>query len=219
MAYFISFVFVICVAYGIASVLNHKYYFYRRDRLVVLWFTFVIANNLIFHLPYVVVSLVYGPIEKSHDIFIVSVKDFGRADTRWLHNDPMILTGEIMAVTFEVLLAYFVIRGIVLATVYRQFCQIVACACQLYRFWFMIGPELLAGFPHLDRSNPFHLLMHVIVGNVLSLLLPALLLYESYLDLSTGVMRMITPYRWKSPRSSSRHMSGVRNRDSWFFHS
>jgi|SRR6218665_351803 len=95
-----------------------------------------------------------------------------------------------------------------------------SCKYCFVSVWLVFGPEILSGFADINLSNPVHVMLYLVVYNLIWTLIPLLILYETYLDASTGVMRFITPYRTKSPvRASKRSLSTFRNRGSWFWHS
>src|SRR6218665_2700401 len=65
--------------------------------------------------------------------FIVPAAEYAKADLRWMRSDTSIVALELGTVLVETTLAYFVVRGVVYNTVYRQFVQTCASVLQVYR--------------------------------------------------------------------------------------
>ncbi|KAK3749964.1 hypothetical protein QZH41_013868, partial [Actinostola sp. cb2023] len=58
-------------------------------------------------------------------------KEYGKADSRWLHSDPNILSVEIITVALGVL-NIALIHAICHDKYYRHFFQIILCVTELY---------------------------------------------------------------------------------------
>uniref|UniRef100_A0AAZ3S757 EBP like n=1 Tax=Oncorhynchus tshawytscha TaxID=74940 RepID=A0AAZ3S757_ONCTS len=76
-------------------------------------------------------------------------KEYGKADERWLHSDPTIVSLELLTVVLDGILALVLVYAIVKDKHYRHFVQITLCVCELYRGWMTFCPDRLAGMPGL----------------------------------------------------------------------
>lgn len=62
----------------------------------------------------------------------------------------------------------------------RHFLQIVLSVCELYGGWMTFCPDWLLGSPHLDTSHWMHLWLYLVFFNGLWVLVPLLLLLQSW---------------------------------------
>lgn len=81
--------------------------------------------------PFVYFSLT-GSVNTSNHILAELWKEYGKADSRWLHSDPTIVSLEILTVFLTGPLALLLIYAISYNTHYRHFVQITLCVCELY---------------------------------------------------------------------------------------
>ena len=65
-------------------------------------------------------------------LFLLAGKEYGLADTRWLHSDPNVVSLEILTVALCGFLALLLAYAIVKRKSYRHFVQISLCVCELY---------------------------------------------------------------------------------------
>uniref|UniRef100_A0A3Q2EG76 EBP like n=1 Tax=Cyprinodon variegatus TaxID=28743 RepID=A0A3Q2EG76_CYPVA len=107
-------------------------------------------------------------------------KEYGKADSRWLVSDPTIVSLEILTVVLGSLLALLLIHAVLNDKYYRHFLQITLCVCELYGGWMTFCPDWLLGSPHLNTSNPLYLWIYLVFFNGLWVLVPILLLVQSW---------------------------------------
>ena len=75
---------------------------------------------------------------------MLSGKEYGLADTRWLHSDSTIVSLEILTVILDGGLALLLIYAIIRGRSYRHFVQVVLCVCELYGGnWLHCSAELI----------------------------------------------------------------------------
>ncbi|KAG9339463.1 hypothetical protein JZ751_023601 [Albula glossodonta] len=124
-----------------------------------------------------------GTVETSDNIFAELWKEYGKADTRWLHSDPTIVSLELLTVVLDGLLALVLIYAILKDKHYRHFIQITLCVCELYGGWMTFCPDLLIGSPNLNTSNWLYLWVYLVFFNGVWVVVPGLLLWQSWLSL------------------------------------
>ncbi|CAI9560253.1 unnamed protein product [Staurois parvus] len=152
------------------------------DRWVLVWLFYDAIVHFTLEGPFVYMSLV-GTVATSEGALATLWKEYGKADERWLHSDPTIVSLEILTVVVDGLLALALIYAIVKDKYYRHFLQITLCVCELYGGWMTFCPEWLTGSPGLNTSNWLYLWVYLVFFNGLWVLIPGLLLWQSWLEL------------------------------------
>nr|XP_046238818.1 emopamil-binding protein-like [Scatophagus argus] len=167
-----------------AALLTHRYG--RRssavDRWILLWLFYDVIVHLTLEGPFVYMSLV-GTVETSEGPLAELWKEYGKADKRWLISDPTIVSIEILTVILDSLLAVLLIHAVLKDKYYRHFLQITLSVCELYGGWMTFCPDWLVGSPHLNTSSWLYLWLYLVFFNGLWVLVPALLLLQSWLSL------------------------------------
>ncbi|XP_020849362.1 emopamil-binding protein-like isoform X2 [Phascolarctos cinereus] len=132
--------------------------------------------------PFVYLSLV-GSVADSDGVIASLWKEYGKADARWLHSDPTIVSLEMLTVVLDGLLALLLIYAILKEKYYRHFIQITLCVCELYGGWMTFCPDWLIGSPNLNTSNWLYLWFYLVFFNGVWVLIPVLLLWQSWIGL------------------------------------
>ncbi|XP_068121165.1 emopamil-binding protein-like [Hyperolius riggenbachi] len=152
------------------------------DQWVLVWLFYDAIVHFTLEGPFVYMSLV-GTVATSDGALASLWKEYGRADNRWLHSDPTIVSLEILTVVVDGLLAVVLIYAIVKDKYYRHFVQITLCVCEIYGGWMTFCPDWLLGSPSLNTSNWFCLWIYLVFFNGIWVLIPGLLLWQSWLAL------------------------------------
>ncbi|XP_040196217.1 emopamil-binding protein-like [Rana temporaria] len=152
------------------------------DRWVLVWLFYDAIVHFTLEGPFVYMSLV-GTVATSEGALAALWKEYGKADERWLHSDPTVVSLEILTVVVDGLLAVALIYAIVKDKYYRHFLQITLCVCELYGGWMTFCPEWITGSPYLNTSNWLYLWVYLVFFNGLWVLIPGLLLWQSWLEL------------------------------------
>lgn len=63
---------------------------------------------------------------------------------------------------------------------YKHFWQIVICVSEIYGGWITFCPEWLTGNKSLNTKNPLYFWVYLWFFNIIWVIIPALLLYQSY---------------------------------------
>ncbi|MED6283532.1 hypothetical protein CHARACLAT_009862 [Characodon lateralis] len=167
-----------------AALLTHRYggRSSPADRWILLWLFYDVIVHLTLEGPFVYMSLV-GTVEESEGPLAELWKEYGKADTRWLVSDPTIVSVEILTVVLDSLLGVLLIHAVLRDKYYRHFLQVTLSVCELYGGWMTFCPDWLLGSPHLNTSNPLYLWLYLVFFNGLWVLVPVLLLVQSWLRL------------------------------------
>lgn len=72
----------------------------------------------------------------------------------------------------------------------RHFVQISLCVCELYGGWMTFCPDWLIGSPNLNIENWLYLWVYLVFFNGVWVVVPGLLLYQSWKDLQKSHQRI-----------------------------
>ncbi|XP_059183773.1 emopamil-binding protein-like [Centropristis striata] len=182
-----------CSVQVLAAVLLTRRYGGRssaEDWWILLWLFYDVIVHLTLEGPFVYMSLV-GTVEMSEGPMAELWKEYGEADRRWLISDPTIVSIEILTVVLGSLLAVLLIHALLKDKYYRHFLQVALCVCELYGCWMTFCPDWLVGSPHLDTSSWLYLWVYLVFFNGLWVLVPVLLLVQSWFSLKK--LHMLRP--------------------------
>lgn len=150
------------------------------DQWVLTWLFYDIIVHITLEGPFVYMSL-RGSVETSDGLLAQLWQEYGKADQRWLVSDPSIVSVEILTVCLGSALGLALIYAVVNNTHYRHFLQISLSVCELYGGWMTFAPDWLQGSPHLNQASSWlHLWVYLVFFNGIWVLVPALLLVQSW---------------------------------------
>ncbi|MBN3316016.1 EBPL protein, partial [Atractosteus spatula] len=170
----------LAAGYGLAQLIGGQCC--RADRWVLIWLFYDAIVHFTLEGPFVYMSLV-GTVATSDNVFAELWKEYGKADERWLHSDPTIVSLELLTVVLDGFLAVLLIYAIVKDKHYRHFIQITLCVCELYGGWMTFCPDWLVGSPNLNTSNWLFLWVYLVFFNGIWVVVPGLLLWQSWMAL------------------------------------
>ncbi|XP_070850242.1 emopamil-binding protein-like [Chaetodon trifascialis] len=153
-----------------------------EDRWILLWLFYDVIVHLTLEGPFVYMSVV-GTVETSEGLLAELWKEYGKADNRWLISDPTIVSIEILTVVLDSVLALLLIHAVLKDKYYRHFLQIALSVCELYGGWMTFCPDWLVGSPSLNTSSWLYLWVYLVFFNGVWVLVPALLLVQSWFSL------------------------------------
>ncbi|XP_070539028.1 emopamil-binding protein-like [Ptychodera flava] len=168
------------IAYIAAQIVGKK--LPNVEKWVLVWLIYDVIVHFTLEGPFVYLSLV-GTVDKSDSYIGMLWKEYGKADSRWLHSDPTIVSLEILTVGMAGPLAVLLVYAIIKNKFYRHFVQITLCVCELYGGFMTFAPDWLVGSPSLDTSNPLYLWCYLVFFNGLWVVIPIALLYQSWIAL------------------------------------
>ncbi|XP_058478699.1 emopamil-binding protein-like [Solea solea] len=169
-----------------AALLTHRYGGRSSvtNRWIMLWLFYDVIVHLTLEGPFVYMSLV-GTVQTSEGFLAELWKEYGKADSRWLFSDSNIVSIEILTVVLDSVLAVLLIYAVLRQKYYRHFLQVSLCVCELYGGWMTFFPQWLTGSPHLDTTHWLHLWVYLVFFNGVWVLVPVLLLVQSWFSLKT----------------------------------
>ncbi len=149
-----------------------------HDILIVLWYIMDAGTHLSIELGYVILALTCTA-EKSDTPLGWLWREYSRADARWAVRDANVISVEILTVVMGIL-CLFQIYGTFMKTSWRHPLQIIICVSELYGGWMTFCPEWVDGSPNLRTSDPVLLWIYLVFMNGLWVVIPALLLWDSF---------------------------------------
>ncbi|KAG8585075.1 hypothetical protein GDO81_004884 [Engystomops pustulosus] len=112
------------------------------DRWLLVWLFYDAIVHFTLEGPFVYLSLV-GTVATSEGALASLWKEYGKADERWLHSDPTIVSLEILTVVVDGLLAVVLAYAIIKDKYYRHFIQITLCVFFFNGIWVVVPALLL----------------------------------------------------------------------------
>lgn len=152
------------------------------DRAALAWLCYDTLVHCALEGSFVYLSFM-GNIADSEGFIASLWKEYGKADARWLHFDPTIVSVEILTVVLDGSLSLVLMYAIVKEKYYRHFIQITLCVCELYGGWMTFSPEWLMGSPNLSTNNWLYFWVYLVFFNSVWILIPGLLLWQSWVEL------------------------------------
>jgi hypothetical protein len=152
------------------------------DLVTIGWYAIDAFTHLSIELGYLVLALTSTPAKS--DTYLGWIwREYGRADSRWAVRDANVISIEFLTV-FIGLLCIMQIYGCFFKTAWRHPLQIIICVSELYGGWMTFCPEWVDGSPNLDTSDPILLWIYLVFMNGLWVVIPALLLWDSFARLT-----------------------------------
>ncbi|TPX35335.1 hypothetical protein SmJEL517_g02243 [Synchytrium microbalum] len=151
------------------------------EKLVFIWLFWDMLVHFIMEGSFVYFSLTSTVLKSSGPLAAIW-KDYARADARWGVSEPNIVSMELFTVLFCGNMCWVVMYGQAHNKVWRHYAQLVLCVCELYGGWMTFGPEWIIGSPNLCcLDDPMKLWVFLTFFNGLWVIIPLLLMYQSYL--------------------------------------
>eukprot|EP00741_Cyanophora_paradoxa_P003572 tig00000093_g3470.t1 len=158
------------------------------DKLALVWYFVDALTHFGLEGAFVYLSL-GGTVNSSDSILAGPWKEYAKADSRWGVSDPTIVSVELITVVLDGILCLVVMWAIVRRSAYRHTVQIILCVCELYGGWMTFAPEWLTGSKALNTSNWLYLYVYLWFANGVWVVIPLLLIYQSWLHISAAMTK------------------------------
>jgi hypothetical protein len=153
-----------------------------HEWLALSWYTIDALTHLTIEFAYVVLALT-STAEKTDSFMGWLWREYSRADARWSVRDPNVISIEILTVCLGVL-CLLQVGAVLCRTKWRHPLQIIICTAELYGGWMTFCPEWVEGSPNLSGKDPVLFWIYLVFMNGLWVVIPALLLWDSFVRLS-----------------------------------
>ncbi|KAI0702270.1 Emopamil-binding protein [Cytidiella melzeri] len=150
------------------------------DRFTWMWMVFDALIHFSFEAIFLYYSVFGRQVNTSHGILPEMVKEYALADLRWGVAEPTVVSLEILTVLGAGPMACYILKLLAENDPARHYWIVVLCTMELYGGWMTFCPEWLTGSPNLVTSNPLYLWVYLFFMNFVWVVVPVILLYDSY---------------------------------------
>lgn len=151
-----------------------------QDRVAFVWLAFDALIHFIFEGSFLALSTFGRTVNTSSGMFAEIWREYVAADARWGTADPTVVSLELLTVFGAGPLAALIVYQIVKRDPARHYWVVVLSTAELYGGWMTFCPEWLTGSPNLDTSNALFFWVYLVFMNVLWVVIPLWLMYDSY---------------------------------------
>ncbi|KAI0289188.1 Emopamil-binding protein [Russula brevipes] len=151
-----------------------------QDRVAFIWLTFDALIHFIIEGSFIALSTFGRTVNTSAGPFAEMWSEYVAADARWGTADPTVVSLELLTVFGAGPLAALIVYQIVRRDPARHYWIVVLSTAELYGSWMTFCPEWLTGSPSLDTSNALFFWVYLVFMNVIWVILPLWLMYDSY---------------------------------------
>ncbi|KAI0354888.1 Emopamil-binding protein [Trametes cingulata] len=179
-AYSLSFVTAVgIVAYAAAKKLLPKDATWQ-DRVTFIWLAFDGIIHYTLEGSFVYYSVFGRQVITSSGPMAQMWKEYALADSRWGTADPTIVSLELLTVFGVGTMCFYVLKQLIQRDPARHYWIVVLSTSEIYGGWMTFCPEWLTGSPSLDTSNFLFLWVYLFFMNVIWVIIPLWLMYDSY---------------------------------------
>ncbi|KAH9992030.1 Emopamil-binding protein [Russula vinacea] len=151
-----------------------------QDRVTFIWLTFDALIHFIFEGSFLALSTFGRTVNASSGVFAQMWREYAAADARWGTADSTVVSLELLTVFGAGPLAALIVYQIVKRDPARHYWIVVLSTAELYGGWMTFCPEWLTGSPSLDTSNVLFFWVYLVFMNIIWVLIPVWLMYDSY---------------------------------------
>eukprot|EP00054_Salpingoeca_dolichothecata_P021319 m.136223 g.136223 ORF g.136223 m.136223 type:complete len:216 (-) comp23943_c0_seq2:118-765(-) len=153
------------------------------DKVALIWFALDAVTHLTMEASYLYLAVTVTAV-KSDSPWAFIWKEYGKADSRWAIRDPTVISLEILTVLVAGPLAALLVYAIWTRKPYRHLLQVCISVMELYGGAMTFFPEFVEGSPNLSTSNPVYLWVYLVFMNILWVVLPLVLLWDSSIKIT-----------------------------------
>ncbi|EIN12904.1 Emopamil-binding protein [Punctularia strigosozonata HHB-11173 SS5] len=151
-----------------------------QDRFTFIWLAFDAMIHFSFEGSFLYLSTFGRQVNTSAGPFAELWKEYAAADFRWGFADETVVSLEILTVLGAGPLCCYILWQLAKDDPARHYWIVVLSTAELYGGWMTFCPEWLTGSPNLDTSNPLYLWVYLFFMNVIWVVIPLWLMYDSY---------------------------------------
>jgi len=158
-----------------------------QDRFTFIWLAFDAMIHFSFEGSFLVLSTFGRQVSTSTGPFAELWKEYARADFRWGFADETVVSLELLTVLGAGPLSCYILMQLVKDDPARHYWIVVLSTAELYGGWMTFCPEWLTGSPNLDTSNPLYLWVYLFFMNIIWVVIPFWLMYDSYSQIASSL--------------------------------
>ncbi|KAF8582825.1 Emopamil-binding protein [Ramaria rubella] len=150
------------------------------DRATFIWMTFDALIHFSFEGSFLYLSTFGRQVVTSTGPFAELWMEYARADSKWGVADPTVVSLEILTVLGAGPIAAYIAYLLVKNDPARHYWIVVISTAELYGGFMTFSPSWLEGSTSLNTSNWLYLWVYLVFMNVIWVVIPFALLYDSY---------------------------------------
>ncbi|KAF8526158.1 Emopamil-binding protein [Gautieria morchelliformis] len=150
------------------------------DRATFIWMAFDALIHFSFEGSFLYLSTFGRQVVTSTGPFAELWMEYARADSKWGVADPTVVSLELLTVLGAGPMAAYIVYLLVRNDPARHYWIVVISTAELYGGFMTFGPSWLEGSPSLNTSNWLYLWVYLIFMNIIWVIIPFALLYDSY---------------------------------------
>jgi len=158
-----------------------------QDRVAFIWLAFDALIHFIIEGSFIALSTYGRTVNTSSGMFAEMWREYVAADARWGTADPTVVSLELLTVFGAGPLAALIVYQIVKRDPAWHYWIVVLRTAELYGGWMTFCPEWLTGSPSLDTSNVLFFWVYLVFMNVLWVVIPLWLMYDSYTHIANSL--------------------------------
>jgi len=150
------------------------------DRATFIWMTFDALIHFSFEGSFLYLSTFGRQVVTSTGPFAELWMEYARADSKWGVSDPTVVSLEILTVLGAGPIAAYIAYLLVKNDPVRHYWIVVISTAELYGGFMTFSPSWLEGSENLNTSNWLYLWVYLVFMNIIWVIIPFALLYDSY---------------------------------------
>ncbi|KAI0699313.1 Emopamil-binding protein [Cerioporus squamosus] len=151
-----------------------------QDRFTFIWLAFDGIIHYTLEGSFVYYSMFGRQVNTSSGPIAQMWKEYAAADFRWGVSDPTVVSLELLTVFGVGTMCFYVLKQLVQDDPARHYWIIVLSTSEIYGGWMTFCPEWLTGSPNLETGNFLYLWVYLFFMNVIWVVIPLWLMYDSY---------------------------------------
>ncbi|KAI0032563.1 Emopamil-binding protein [Vararia minispora EC-137] len=160
-----------------------------QDKYAFIWLTFDGIIHLTLEASFLYYSTFGRTVNTGTGPMAQVWREYAAADFRWGVADPTVVALEILTVFGAGPMALYIAYQIAADDPARHYWIVVISTAELYGGWMTFCPEWLTGSPNLETSNFLYLWVYLFFMNVIWVIIPLGLMYDSYGFIATAVRK------------------------------
>ncbi|KAF5340614.1 hypothetical protein D9611_007424 [Ephemerocybe angulata] len=161
-----------------------------QDKYVFIWLAFDALIHFIFEGSFLWLSVFGRTVNTSTGPFAEMWKEYTKADFRWGVSDPTVVSLELLTVLGAGPLCCYILYQLIKNDPARHYWIVVLSTAEIYGGWMTFCPEWITGSENLSTSNVLHLWVYLFLMNFIWVIIPVLLMVDSYINIS-GALRSV----------------------------
>jgi hypothetical protein len=151
-----------------------------QDRFTFIWLAFDAMIHFSFEGTFLYLSTFGRQVNTSTGPFAEMWKEYARADFRWGFSDETVVSLEILTVLGAGPMSCYILKQLIKDDPARHYWIVVLSTAEIYGGWMTFCPEWLTGNPNLDTSNALYFWVYLMFMNIIWVVIPLWLMYDSY---------------------------------------